>query len=51
MKTILVTGATSFIGINLIKEILKDYKVIAVVRPNSEKVSLLPASDNLSILN
>lgn len=49
MKTILVTGATSFIGINLIKEILKDYKVIAVVRPNSEKVSLLPASDNLSI--
>lgn len=49
MKTILVTGATSFIGINLIKEILKEYKVIAVVRPNSEKISLLPASDNLSI--
>ena len=49
MKSILVTGATSFIGINLIKEILKEYKVIAVVRPNSEKITLLPASDNLSI--
>ena len=50
MKTILVTGATSFIGINLIKELLKDYKVIAVVRPNSKKISRLPSSSNLSIL-
>ncbi len=50
MKTILVTGATSFIGINLIKEILKEYKVIAIVRSNSEKISLLPESKNLLIL-
>lgn len=50
MKTILVTGATSFIGTNLIKELLKDYKVIAVVRPNSKKISMLPSSGNLSIL-
>mgnify|MGYP000426649154 CR=1 FL=1 len=50
MKTILVTGATSFIGINLIKEILKEYKVIAVVRPNSEKILLLPESKNLLVL-
>lgn len=50
MKTILVTGATSFIGINLIKEILKEYKVIAVVRSNSEKISLLPESKNLLVL-
>ena len=49
MKTILITGATSFIGLNLINYLLNDYKVIAVVRPNSEKISLLPASDNLSI--
>lgn len=50
MKTILVTGATSFIGINLIKEILKEYKVIAIVRSNSEKISLLPESKNLLVL-
>lgn len=50
MKTILVTGATSFIGINLIKEILKEYKVIAIVRSNSGKISLLPESKNLLIL-
>ena len=49
MKTILITGATSFIGLNLINYLLNDYKVIAVVRPNSEKISLLSASDNLSI--
>ena len=50
MKTILITGATSFIGLNLINYLLNDYKVIAVVRPNSEKISLLPESKNLLVL-
>ena len=50
MKTILITGATSFIGLNLINYLLNDYKVIAVVRPNSEKISLLPESKNLVVL-
>lgn len=50
MKTILITGATSFIGLNLINYLLNNYKVIAVVRPNSEKISLLPESKNLLVL-
>ena len=50
MKTILITGATSFIGLNLINYLLNDYKVIAVVRPNSEKISLLPEIKNLVVL-
>lgn len=51
MKTIIVTGATSFIGVHLIKEYLNhDCKVIAVVRPNSRNLNRLPKSKNLQII-
>lgn len=37
MKNVIVTGATSFIGFPLVKELLKkNYTVYAVVRPNSK---------------
>lgn len=51
MKTILVTGATSFIGVHIIKEYLKNnYKVIAVVRPNSKNINRLPQNYNLKVI-
>lgn len=42
MSRIVVTGATSFIGINLINRLKKDHQIIAVVRRDSSKISLLP---------
>ena len=36
MKTILITGASGFIGSNLIKTIYMTYKIIAVVREDSD---------------
>lgn len=51
MKRIIVTGATSFIGIHLIKKLLQDnYKVYAVVRPNSKNIARLPKHSNMVIL-
>lgn len=50
MKTILITGATSFIGQNLINCLIDDYEVIAVVRVNSSKNNILPVHKNLSIV-
>ena len=51
MKSVIVTGATSFIGVHLIKELLKqNYKVYAVVRPNSKNIERLPRHDNLVVL-
>ncbi|MBM6748724.1 NAD(P)-dependent oxidoreductase [Megamonas rupellensis] len=47
MKNILITGATSFIGSHLINILLNDYKIFAVIRPNSKKIGVLPKSDNL----
>lgn len=47
MKKVLITGATSFIGIHLIKKLLNKYKIIAIVRPNSPKIELLPECTNL----
>lgn len=42
MRRAIVTGATSFIGITLIKELIKEnYKVIAVIRPSSLRKTLL----------
>ncbi len=49
MKCILITGATSFIGLNLLNYLLNDYKIIAVVRPNSQKLENLPVNVNLSV--
>ena len=51
MKNIIITGATSFIGVNLIKELVaKSLKIYAVVRPNSNKIKLLPMSDKITLL-
>lgn len=49
MKCILITGATSFIGLNLLNYLLNDYQIIAVVRPNSQKLENLPVNVNLSV--
>lgn len=49
-KKVIITGATSFIGMELINKLLeKDYKVYAIVRSNSDKAGLLPKVDNLVI--
>lgn len=51
MKNVIVTGATSFIGVHIIKEYLKNNcKVIAVVRPNSKNLNRLPKSEFLKII-
>lgn len=51
MKTVLITGATSFIGVNLIRRLLEDgYEIYAIVRSQSQKVKLLPVSANLHII-
>lgn len=51
MKNVVITGATSFIGIHIIKEYLKnDCKVIAVARPNSKNLNRLPKSNLLTII-
>ncbi|NCC87172.1 MAG: NAD(P)-dependent oxidoreductase, partial [Clostridia bacterium] len=51
MKKIIITGATSFIGINLInKLIVNDYQIFAIIRPNSERKSLLPVSEKLNTI-
>lgn len=51
MKKAIVTGATSFIGSHIVNELIKhDYEVIAVVRPSSEKVNMLPKSRKLKII-
>lgn len=51
MKNVVVTGATSFIGVHIIKEYLaKNCEVIAVVRPNSSNLKRLPKSNLLTIV-
>ena len=51
MKTIFITGATSFIGLYLIEELLKDnFNIVAIVRENSDKIKLLPKSNNLKVV-
>ena len=43
MKTIVMTGATSFLGRNLVKTFIKKgYEVFALVRKNSASIHLLP---------
>ena len=45
-----VTGATSMIGVALIKCLIKEnHKVLAIVRNNSKKIGRLPKSDLISI--
>jgi nucleoside-diphosphate-sugar epimerase len=51
MKNVIVTGATSFIGVHIIKEYLKNNcTVIAVVRPNSKNLYRLPKNNLLTVI-
>ncbi len=51
MKKVVVTGATSFIGVHIIKEYLKNNcEVIAVVRPNSKNLSRLSKNNLLTVV-
>lgn len=48
---IVITGATSFIGIHLIEEWIKEScEIFAVVRPNSNNISRLPQNEKLHII-
>ena len=51
MKYAVVTGATSFIGVQLIRELQRNnYHVYAIVRPNSENMRRLKPSALLTIV-
>ncbi len=51
MRRIVINGATSMIGINLIHYILKeDVEVLAIIRKNSSKKNLLPRNDKVKIV-
>lgn len=52
MKKIIITGATSFIGVHLIEEWLKekDVEIFAVVRPNSSNMYRIPLNNRIHIL-
>lgn len=48
---IVITGATSFIGVHVIKECVNNnYEVYAVVRPNSSNLSRLPESTHIHVV-
>lgn len=51
MRTLLVTGASGFLGSNLIAKLLEggDTKVIAVLGRPEDKANLLPQSDNITV--
>ncbi|MBQ7529355.1 NAD(P)-dependent oxidoreductase [bacterium] len=51
MKIIVITGATSFIGLHLLQTWLQeDCLICAVVRKGSKKIDLLPKNDKLQCL-
>ena len=51
MRKVIVTGATSMIGINLIQKLLSEnIKVLAIIRENSKRKSNLPQNSNLEII-
>jgi len=51
MKNAIITGATGFIGVHLINELLSnDYYVTAIVRPNSHNINRLPANKRLTVI-
>jgi nucleoside-diphosphate-sugar epimerase len=39
MKKVLITGGTGFIGHNLVKEFLKDHKVVCLSRPGTQNLA------------
>lgn len=52
MKSIAITGATSSIGVSLVKTCLENNcRVFAFVRNNSEHISRLPKSDKLRLVD
>ena len=51
MKSVIVTGATSYIAVALIKKILQEgYHVYAVVRPKSSNMEKVPKHKNVEII-
>jgi UDP-glucose 4-epimerase len=51
MKNIVVTGATSFIGVSLTNRLIRDgYRVFAVVRPGSANLYRLSGSNSLRVI-
>ncbi|MCR5544598.1 MAG: NAD(P)-dependent oxidoreductase [Eubacterium sp.] len=51
MRNIIITGATSFIGIHLINELLKNEVCIyAVIRPQSNNRSRLPIDSRINVI-
>lgn len=51
MTNVVITGATSFIGIHLINEWLKkDCIIYAIVRPNSERIKRITKSSRVKII-
>lgn len=52
MKNVIITGATSFIGIPLILRLLKstDFNIIALVQSNEKAKSILPNNKRLHII-
>jgi nucleoside-diphosphate-sugar epimerase len=51
VKKIIITGATSFLGRNVINGLLKDDCLIyALCRPNSSSVEILPENEKLNIV-
>jgi len=51
MKVVALTGATSMLGLALIKQcILNKIKIVAFVRPDSSRLSRLPDSDLITVV-
>lgn len=51
MRKVIVTGATSFIGVHLINKLLQlDFEVYAVIRPNSKNEKRIKEHHNLRII-
>ena len=51
MKKVVISGATSFIGINFIHYLLeKDIDILAIIRKNSKKIDMLPKSDRIKVI-
>lgn len=51
MKNVIITGATSFIGLHLINRLLEgNYQIFAVIRPNTQKINALPKDERVKII-
>lgn len=51
MKKIVITGATSFIGVHLIKEWIKsNCEIYAIVRPNSSNIGRIIKDNKIHII-